>query len=399
MINASSLQNKQLINLCKLYGSNARLWLRKFANLLPEVYRRGLYKKANCRSIHEFAAKYSGMNRDTADQILLLDRNLEDKPILRSLLEEHGWSKLRVVANIATKETDKVWAEKVKKLTKGTLEIYVQEWRKRQETAETKTATSRENTGNVSPNDALAVTREGTVTNTSLSNATIILDPRNNNLFSACQPAHQQLTGFPGETCCNENNRSGERSAELTEPGNDQPQSWTSINIKLDPETEFKLRLLKQKLEKQKREPITFNQVIKYMLGEIEKGNTDAKSEKHFTKEIEPKGAEKAENLPENQVGNAAILDTAISAAVPMAASRYIPAKIRNQITDRFQHHCVFPGCNRPADEFHHVKKFALYHQHDPDYIVSLCKIHHKFAHSGLIKNEMEEPERWEVKI
>jgi len=377
MINASSLQNKQLINLCKLYGSNARLWLRKFANLLPEVYKRELYKKTNCRSIHEFAAKYSGMNRATVDQVLLLDRNLEEKPILRSLLEEHGWSKLRVVANIATKETDKMWAEKVKKLTKGTLEIYVQEWRKRQET---KTATSRENTGNVSLNDALTITREGTATDASIST---YQNPQNNNLFSACQPAHQQLTGFPGETCCDENNRSGEHSAELTD---NQTRDWTSINIKLDPETEFKLRFLKQKLEKQRREPITFNQVIKYMIEEIEKGSeprtvpAKSKNTVHGT----------TENLRENIVSNT---------ASTIAASRYIPAKIRHQITDRFQHHCVYPGCNKPADEFHHIKKFALYHQHDPNYIVSLCKIHHKFVHSGLIKNEIEEPEKWEVKI
>lgn len=375
MVNASSLQNKELIRLCELYGSNARLWLRKFANLLPEVCKRGLYKNANCRSVHEFATKYSGMNRATVDQVILLDRNLEDKPTLRSLLEDYGWSKLRVVANVATKDTDKMWAEKVKKLTKSALEIYVQEWRKKQ------------NTGS------------GTDDVQGLDTRHVSAPP-------------QQLTGFPGETCCDGNNRLGEHSSL---PTSDLPQNWTlpntsditndwtSINIKLDPETEFKLRFLKQKLEKQKREPITFNQVIKYMFEEIEKRETgSAKSlPKNHQENTVPETAE-------NQSGNIIMPNTAKTTetvaqnpdtAQPKPASRYIPASIRRQITDRFQHHCVYPGCNRPADEFHHVKRFASYHQHDPAFMVSLCEAHHKFAHSGLIKNELEEPEKWEVKI
>lgn len=337
MINASSLQNKELIKLCKLYGSNARLWLRKFANLLPEVYKRGLYKNTNCRSIHEFAAKYSGMNRATVDQIILLDRNLEDKPTLRNLLEDHGWSKLRVVANVATKDTDKMWAEKVKKLTKSALEIYVQEWRKKQD-ASSGTTSIQEFIGQKS----------------------------NHNSLGNTSTPPQQPTGFPGETCCDENNRSEEYSSLPT-------NNWTSINIKLDSENEFKLRLLKQKLEKQRREPITFNQVIKYMFEEIEKHEMPT------------------ENLPE-------VAAQKTDSAQPKPASRYIPASIRRQITNRFKYHCVYPGCNRPADEFHHVKRFASYHQHDPAFMVSLCKIHHKFAHSGLIKNELEEPRKWEVK-
>lgn len=385
MVNASSLQNKELIKLCELYGSNARLWLRKFANLLPEVFKRGLYKNANCRSIHEFAAKYSGMNKATVDQVILLDRNLEGKPTLRSLLEDYGWSKLRVVANVATKDTDKMWAEKVKKLTKSALEIYVQEWRKKQ--------------------------------NTSSIGHEIV--PQNNRSLGDLNTRHvsaspQQPTGFPGETCYDENNRLSEHSNLPTSDANDVTKSWTSINIKLDPETEFKLRFLKQKLEKQRKEPITFNQVIKYMFEEIEKhetGSNEKCSEKRpnataepvviapVSDEIAKKTTEHPVPTPENPPEN--IISEAVAQKTDPAqsASRYIPASIRRQITDRFQHHCVYPGCNRPADEFHHVKRFASYHQHDPAFMVSLCEAHHKFVHSGLIKNELEEPEKWEVKI
>lgn len=123
--------DKELFRKCKEYGLNARMWMKKFAGLLPEVYRRRLYKRKGCASIHEFAAKLAGMNQTTVDKILNLSKRLVDKPKLTELLETGacGWSKLESVAFVAKPETDNEWAKKALSLPKPVLQEYVKEYR------------------------------------------------------------------------------------------------------------------------------------------------------------------------------------------------------------------------------------------------------------------------------
>ena len=106
--------------------------MRKFVGLLPEVFKRELFKRRGYASIHEFAAKLAGMNFAMVDKILNLAQKIEDKPRLRAQFEDgtQGWSKIEAVAYIATPETDAFWAKKVEDMPKRALEIYVQEKRK-----------------------------------------------------------------------------------------------------------------------------------------------------------------------------------------------------------------------------------------------------------------------------
>lgn len=128
---AAPLTDDELYRLCKKYGLNAKVWLRKFAGLIPEVYRRRIYKRKGFASIHEFAKKLAGMGERTVDKILNLSKKFEDKPSLLEKLENGsvGWSKLEKVASVATKETEKAWAEKVDILGTHSLETYIQEFK------------------------------------------------------------------------------------------------------------------------------------------------------------------------------------------------------------------------------------------------------------------------------
>lgn len=72
----------------------------KFASLLPEVEKRKLYEEYGFYSIYEFAAKLAGLSHASVTEILRINRKLEDKPQLQNLIQEEGWSKLKVVANI-----------------------------------------------------------------------------------------------------------------------------------------------------------------------------------------------------------------------------------------------------------------------------------------------------------
>lgn len=90
--NLTTLSDSELYKRAKEYGGNARTWMRKFAGLLAEVYRRKLHKRRGYGSIHEFAAKLAGMNEMTTDRILRLAEKLEDKPILLEKFESGSGS-------------------------------------------------------------------------------------------------------------------------------------------------------------------------------------------------------------------------------------------------------------------------------------------------------------------
>ncbi|MEK7528800.1 MAG: hypothetical protein AAB592_03455, partial [Patescibacteria group bacterium] len=123
------LSDKKLLNLCRRYGVNAILWRRKFEGLLPEVYRRELFKRRGCFSIFEFAAKYAGMNIDQVQRVLRLDSQLVNKPVLRDMFVNGSVSanKLRRVVSIATAETESLWADRIQLMSQRAVETLVRD--------------------------------------------------------------------------------------------------------------------------------------------------------------------------------------------------------------------------------------------------------------------------------
>lgn len=118
------MTDEELFQLCRNYGEMALKYRRKFAGLLPEVYRRELYKKKRFGSIFEFAAKLAGMSEEQVRRVLNLEKRFEDKPILHSMLinGEVSVNKLAKVASIATSENQEFLAEQVKLLPCRVLE-------------------------------------------------------------------------------------------------------------------------------------------------------------------------------------------------------------------------------------------------------------------------------------
>ena len=114
-------------------------------------------------------------------------------------------------------------------------------------------------------------------------------------------------------------------------------------------------------------------------------------------KEIMKKILEMAENKqPTDQKtlpgDNSKIAITNYTLAKPI--TRYIPSRIKKQIMIKTNGKCSYPNCNKPAEVFHHAERFAEKSSHDS--LKLLCKIHHEFAHNGLIKNEKKEVDHWE---
>lgn len=73
--------------------------------------------------------------------------------------------------------------------------------------------------------------------------------------------------------------------------------------------------------------------------------------------------------------------------------SRHIPAAIKRKAGDS----CVYPSCKKPRDNFHHRERWADGGSHES--VVALCKVHHEFAHNGLISREQKEPNQWKLNL
>lgn len=95
--------------------------------MIPEAYRRRIYIKKGFGSIYEMAAKVGGISRNMVDEVVRVDEKLIDMPELKSKIAEVGLSKVKTVANTATKETDHEWAEKITKMTRGALETHIRD--------------------------------------------------------------------------------------------------------------------------------------------------------------------------------------------------------------------------------------------------------------------------------
>ena len=140
MNNLQKLSDKELYLICKKWGASALDARRKFAGLLPEVYRRDLAEREKGRSwlikrgfscVYEFAAKLAGMSRDQVDLVLRLEKRLEDKTVLRDALVsgEVSTNKLARVVSIATLENQRDLLGKVESLSNRALEVFVKDFK------------------------------------------------------------------------------------------------------------------------------------------------------------------------------------------------------------------------------------------------------------------------------
>ncbi len=285
------LSDSELYQLCKMYGQSAREWMRKFAGLLPEVYRRRLYKRRGYASIHEFAAKLAGMSERNVDRILRLSKKLEDKPTLKEQFESGSasYSKIETVAYVATAEDEGKWAKRVEEMPRLALEE------------------------------------------------------------------------------CVRNNRE-----EVTPGGNSEPEKWNRLSFPVSPEVEFKLRQLKQKLEKEQGEAKSFNEVLEEL---FKNGPTQEK--KKTTIQICPDCIQKR----------------AKKAGKNRKTKRYRPREIDHLVYLRQKHKCAEPDCNHPAEIIHHKRPWAFSKSHDPDSLVALCKKHEQLTHADQSEHD------WEMRV
>jgi len=331
-VDFENFSDKDLYAYCKKVGFNARIWSRKFMATIPEVAKRKLYKKYGYCSIHEFASKMAGMSHENVDGVLRVDEKFKEMPKMKALIGEVGLSKLKVVACIATKETDGFWAEKVTNMTKSSLEIYVKEIKRKE---------GIQNVLQKFPGELSAEKLE-------------------------TQQQQRQISIFDSEKPMSQNSN----DARVERNQNHDKKTFT---IQIDTETEFELRKFKQQLEKERKEPVDWNSALKEMIKMIKR----VSNEKSVTfGNIKTVNAEK-DPFSEPRTHQ------------PAAFSRYIPAKIKQGIKNKYHGHCAYKNCNKPAEQIHHPESFAIKHNHEN--LIPLCKNHHDFVHQSAAKSVCNE--------
>ncbi|MBU2523607.1 HNH endonuclease [Patescibacteria group bacterium] len=171
---------------------------------------------------------------------------------------------------------------------------------------------------------------------------------------------------------------------------------WTTMSFKLDPETEFRLRKLRQKMEKAQKQAVGFNEVLKKMLDRADEidGACDNKGRNSGDVRDRIDVCEKRDDR--NNRGEAGLLEDEDNFSSKKPVTRYIPAKLRRKIIAGHRSKCAFPHCNMPHDVLHHPDRFALKKSHDN--LVPLCKKHHDLAHAGLIQNEESGSDDWRIR-
>lgn len=175
---------------------------------------------------------------------------------------------------------------------------------------------------------------------------------------------------------CVQNDRLKVTPGSNSEPEKSTAKKWNHLSFPVKPEVEFKLRQMKQRLEKERGETITFNEVLEALLDGaiVEKSTPKVK----VCPECVARKEQKREEAKE--------------------VTRYMPTPVKKVVEARQEEKCAFPECIKPPEIFHHTRRFALKKSHDPNFIVGLCKIHERLVHSGMVKNEEEGPETWQVR-
>lgn len=170
-------------------------------------------------------------------------------------------------------------------------------------------------------------------------------------------------------------------------------QQRETLTFSMRSDLAARLRLFRQKLEKDRRELVTWEEVIAEFLKMIEgevRYEVRQKSEEVMKKEQEKsqKKMEQAQHSAEQQ-----------------PATRYIPAHIRHALDAQHEGLCAFKNCTQPATSYHHTRRFALTNSdavtqaevHDPRYLKPLCTPHERIVHATLIENEEIDPSSWKL--
>lgn len=267
-IDPEQLSNRELIERCLQLGNITLESRRMFIGLLPLVARRKAYDIRKFSSIHHFASIVGGAGYHLVDEVLRLDKQLEEFPRLRKMLYsgEIGWAKIRLVISMVHQDDQERWLNLLRDLSKPALEIYLRDFRK--QTNEENNLFSEIDM----PNIMIGIAETSCI---SEENAKKSYLPQKSAIFEA--------ESFPGKTCESENKnnieqiesekiRSEEQGMGIGEPSESSPKKQELFSKRekfsciINQWLGAQLRLFRKKLEKEQKKWINWEDVLAELL-------------------------------------------------------------------------------------------------------------------------------------
>jgi hypothetical protein len=348
----------------KKLGLQRHKLLNEMMIILPKIYESGIYKKY-ASSIFEYASKFGGIPGSTVEKRLRLEKHLADKPALKVAINDVGVHKVAMVATIATAETDKMYADKIKNMSKSAVQILSKEMRQKQRLKKEEVGADLFSTGSDSPaqigNYPCCAVPE---------RVKVELDEEMTFLFL-------RLKGKFGKQMSNK-------------------QIMKMILEKMV-ESEFSVKESRTKREKKKKERSDdIQKVVTGECGDVMKSVTGdgLQNKRECGARMKSVTGDGLQN--ERECGD--VMKSVTGDGLQNEKStRYITAQERRESLAQTNHKCSYPNCNKPAEIFHHADRFSTSRSHES--IQPLCRDHHEFAHNGLIFNEKEDSARWEIGI
>ncbi|MEK7672830.1 MAG: hypothetical protein AAB373_03010 [Patescibacteria group bacterium] len=348
--NANKLLHQKFVK----FGNERRKLTNELLVLLPEIYEKRIYKKY-ASSIEEYAAKFGGLTESVVRKRLRLEKHLEHKPRLREAIRSEGINKVAIMASLVNPENEEAMVDKIRNMSKPALQELAKELRAKRK--------------GVGDGDRMTV-----------------------GMFGQNGVSDEIDGGANGAAC-------KAVAAKLT--------------IELDEEMTFMFLKIKKEMGKMRKNMLSNREVMANLLQMMSENfkemqkierKREAKKEAENLKSDSPTSVkalpgESAASLAETFAGDNDQLDEEFenAKAGAKAKSRYIPAAERKNSLQKTNNHCAYPRCNRPPEVFHHTERFAESHSHKS--IQPLCKIHHEFAHNGVIANEKGQAKNWRLRV
>lgn len=317
-----SLSDENLYQLCKNFGARVLEWRRKFAGLLPEVYRRRLYEKKGFESIFVFAKKLAGMSEEQVRLILNLEKRFEKLSVLKNLLVngEVSVNKLARVASIADAENQSFLAENLTVLSQAAVETLVRDekWMRQNE---------------------MDLKNKFVTGNLSLIGQKKSADFENQNGLFEPQSDDKSLRA---QTC-----------------------QFNAKTLNLSAEVYNQLLKLQNK-------GFDINQLILEFLKRREEKIAQRKED------ISRKVLQREEKRAEFEKIDQYILEKPVF----LKARSQLPVIVKKILKEEYGTKCAVPNCQKQAEDTHHTLPYAIGRSHDPHFLVPLCKEHHELEHA-----------------
>jgi len=338
------LSDKNLLALCRKYGTQTILWRQKFIGLLPEVARRKLYERKGFSSIFEFAGKLAGISREHVNRVINLDDRFREKNTLRNMLinGQVSANKLTKVASIADIVSEEDIVEVVKNMSCRSVETYVRDVKHVLEVREIpyENEVTPAHFDIVNNNEIVS----GRSCNVKIRNG--FLEPQ-----SDLRSVHVNMVLGSANSCVSE----GIENQKIDEIGSKKAKLNISKKEKLniDEDTLAELLALQKK-------GIDINALLREFL----QNRRDAIEEnKSRVAEKEHVKAEKRHMEGKE-------------------STRYVSRETKKIITQEYGDKCAIDWCGKKSEHLHHTIPFSMSRSNDPTLLKPLCRAHHDILHS-----------------